>query len=92
VVPHGGPEGARQGVLPHEGGRGDARGEGARPRGQGGLLRGDPERFYTTPHYDGYAYVLVRLPKVDAKALAELVEDAWRLTAPAKLRAAYEGA
>jgi hypothetical protein len=56
------------------------------------LLRGDPERFYTTPHYDGYAYVLVRLPKVDAKALAELVEDAWRLTAPAKLRAAYEGA
>ena len=24
-------------------------------------MRGDPEVFFTTPHYDGYAYVLVRL-------------------------------
>ena len=25
------------------------------------LLRGQPDVFFTTPHYDGYAYVLVRL-------------------------------
>ena len=25
------------------------------------LLRSDPDVFFTTPHYDGYAYVLVRL-------------------------------
>jgi hypothetical protein len=44
------------------------------------LLRGDPETFFTTPHYDGYAYVLVRLDRVDRGTLRELVEDAWRCT------------
>jgi hypothetical protein len=33
------------------------------------LLRSDPETFYSTPHYDGYAYVLVRLARVDGDAL-----------------------
>jgi hypothetical protein len=56
------------------------------------LLRGNPERFYTTPHYDGYAYVLVRLPVTDKATIAELLEDAWRLTAPKKILAAYDGA
>src|SRR3954471_19174607 len=46
------------------------------------LLRADPECFYTTPHYDGHAYVLVRLARAPATSVAELVEDAWRLTAP----------
>ena len=27
------------------------------------LLRGDRDVFFTTPHYDGYAYVLVRLAR-----------------------------
>jgi len=56
------------------------------------LLRGDPERFYTTPHYDGHAYILVRLAMTDARTVAELIEDAWRLTAPKRLLAAYDGA
>src|SRR5918994_3941443 len=46
------------------------------------LLRSDPEVFFTTPHYDGYAYVLVRLDRIGRNLLAELVEDAWRLRAP----------
>jgi hypothetical protein len=54
------------------------------------LLRSDPEAFFTTPHYDGYAYVLVRMAKVDGRMLGELIEDAWRLRAPKKLLAAYE--
>jgi hypothetical protein len=54
------------------------------------LLRGDPDVFYTTPHYDGYAYVLVRLPVADPRQLGELVEDAWRLMAPKRLVAAYD--
>ena len=54
------------------------------------LLRGDPERFYTTPHYDGYAYVLVRLALIDTASLAELIEDAWRLTAPKRALKAYD--
>jgi hypothetical protein len=54
------------------------------------LLRGDPGVYFTTPHYDGYAYVLVRLAAVDLAALAELVEDAWRLVAPKRVIAAYD--
>ncbi len=54
------------------------------------LLRGDPDVFYTTPHYDGYAYVLVRLAVADPRQLGELVEDAWRLSAPKRLVAAYD--
>jgi hypothetical protein len=49
------------------------------------LLRADPEVFFTTPHYDGYAYVLVRLDLIGRDQLAEMVEDAWRLRAPKSL-------
>ena len=49
------------------------------------LLRADPGVFFTTPHYDGYAYVLVRLDRIGREQLAELVEDAWRLRAPKSL-------
>jgi hypothetical protein len=54
------------------------------------LLRSDPEVFFTTPHYDGYPYVLVRLGKVKRKQLTELVEDAWRIRAPKRLVAQYD--
>jgi hypothetical protein len=54
------------------------------------LLRSDPEVFWTTPHYDGYPYVLVRLAQVDAAQLRELIEDAWRLSAPKRVLAAYD--
>ena len=49
------------------------------------LLREAPGVFFTTPHYDGYAYVLVRLDRIGRDLLAELVEDAWRLRAPKSL-------
>jgi hypothetical protein len=51
------------------------------------LVEGDDPAFFTTPHYDGYDYVLVDLDRVDAGELFELVDDAWRLVAPARLRA-----
>ncbi|HEY8583638.1 MAG TPA: MmcQ/YjbR family DNA-binding protein [Capillimicrobium sp.] len=54
------------------------------------LLRSDPEVFFTTPHYDGYPYVLVRLEAVDPATLRELIEDAWRTTAPKRLVAAWD--
>jgi hypothetical protein len=56
------------------------------------LLQGQPEAFFSTPHYDGYPAVLVRLGRVDPIELAELIEDAWRLQAPKRLVAAYESA
>jgi hypothetical protein len=54
------------------------------------LLRSDPEVFFTTPHYDGWPYVLVRLARVDPGQLGELIEDAWRLSAPKRVLAAYD--
>jgi hypothetical protein len=47
--------------------------------------------FFTTPHYDGYPYVLVRLAHVAPGQLRELIEDAWRLSAPKRVLAAYDG-
>ena len=54
------------------------------------LQRADPETFFTTPHYDGYAYVLVRLERIAPAQLGELIEDAWRCTAPKRVLAAYD--
>jgi hypothetical protein len=49
------------------------------------LLLGEPELFFTAPGYDGWPLVMVRLARVDAGRLAELVTDAWRMRAPADL-------
>ena len=46
------------------------------------LLAGDPERFFTEPHYNGFPAVLVRLPAVTSAQLRKLIEDAWRCQAP----------
>ena len=46
------------------------------------LLLGEPELFFTTPAYDGFPLVMVRLARVDADRLRELVTDAWRMRAP----------
>jgi len=59
---------------------------------QQALVQGSPDVFFTTPHYDGWPYVLVRLDAVSLEQLAELVEDAWRIRASKKLVAQYEGA
>ncbi|MDA0564264.1 MmcQ/YjbR family DNA-binding protein [Streptomonospora sp. S1-112] len=53
------------------------------------LASGDPA-FFTTAHYDGYGAVLVDLDRVEPGHLAELVTEAWRLKAPARLRAALD--
>jgi hypothetical protein len=49
------------------------------------LLEAEPGKFFTTPHYDGYPMVLVRLAAVDREELAELLEESWRLRAPKRL-------
>jgi hypothetical protein len=46
------------------------------------LLLGEPETFFTTPSYDGYPLVMLRLDAVDVERLTELVTDAWRMRAP----------
>jgi hypothetical protein len=57
---------------------------------QEALVLGDPDVFFTTPHYDGWPGVLVRLDAVDPVQLAELIEDAWRVQAPKRLIAAHD--
>jgi hypothetical protein len=54
------------------------------------LLQGQPDVFFTTPHYDGYPYVLVRLEAVDPVELAELLEEAWRLRAAKRVVKAWD--
>jgi hypothetical protein len=41
--------------------------------------------FFTIPHFEGYAAVLVHLGTVTKKALREAIEDAWLACAPKTL-------
>jgi hypothetical protein len=43
------------------------------------LLLGEPELFFSTPSYDGFPLVMVRLERLDEGRLEELVTDAWRM-------------
>jgi hypothetical protein len=49
------------------------------------VLAANRQAFFTIPHFDGYASVLVRLPAVTAGALEEGLTDAWLASAPARL-------
>jgi hypothetical protein len=49
------------------------------------LLAGDPQLFFTEPHYNGFPAVLVRLPAVTRAQLRKLIVDAWRCQAPRQL-------
>ncbi|MGY1698702.1 MmcQ/YjbR family DNA-binding protein [Geodermatophilus sp. SYSU D00766] len=49
------------------------------------LVADDPAVYLTTPHFDGYAAVLVRLDAIDVGELAELVTEAWLVKAPRRL-------
>ena len=53
------------------------------------LLADDPGVYFTTPHFDGYAAVLVRLDAISAEELEELVVEAWLCRAPKRLAAEY---
>ena len=43
------------------------------------LLLGEPDLFFTTPGYDGFPLVMVRLAEVKIDRLTELITDAWRM-------------
>jgi hypothetical protein len=54
------------------------------------LVLGEPELFFTTPQYDGWPLVMLRLDQVDERRLDELVTDAWRMRAPRDVVEAFE--
>jgi hypothetical protein len=49
------------------------------------LIASDPAVFFTTPHFDGYAAVLIRLGKISPAALENVLLDAWLTRAPKRL-------
>jgi hypothetical protein len=46
------------------------------------LLESEPATFFTTPHFDGYPAILLRLGKIRVRALRGLLEQSWRERAP----------
>jgi hypothetical protein len=53
------------------------------------VLEAQPQGFFTIPHFDGFAAVLIQLKKVRKRALREALVDAWFAAAPPKLATAY---
>ena len=56
------------------------------------LLADDRGVFFTTPHFDGYAAVLVRIPQlalVDRDELRDLVVEAWLTRAQKRVAKAW---
>ena len=49
------------------------------------LLSDDPDVFFTTPHFDGYAIVLIRLEEIPVPELEELIIEAWLDRAPKRV-------
>ena len=52
------------------------------------LLASKPEIYFVTPHFTGYPALMLRLGKIRAGELRDLLEEVWRARAPRKLVAA----
>lgn len=55
------------------------------------LLARDPGVYFTTPHFDGYPAVLVRLENIAAAELKDVIVEGWLARAPKRVAAAYLG-
>jgi hypothetical protein len=53
------------------------------------LLADDPGVFFTTPHFDGYPAVLIRLDRIRLEILQEVLAEAWLSRAPKSVAKAY---
>lgn len=53
------------------------------------LLADDPDVHFTTPHFDGYPAILVRLDRIAQDELNELIVEAWLSRAPKRLAKQY---
>jgi len=49
------------------------------------LIADEPGVYFTTPHFDGYPAVLVKLAEIDELRLRELIVEAWLTQAPKRL-------
>jgi hypothetical protein len=53
------------------------------------LLADDSGVFFTTPHFDGYPAVLVKLDEIGLDLLEEVIVEAWLCRAPKRLAQKY---
>jgi hypothetical protein len=53
------------------------------------LLADDPSVYFTTPHFDGFPAILVRLDRIGLEDLREVIVEAWLARAPKRLAKAY---
>ena len=53
------------------------------------VLAAHPGAFFTIPHFDGHAAVLIQLRAVSPAALREAITDGWLACAPAALADRY---
>ena len=53
------------------------------------ILARPPRGFFTIPHFNGYAAILIQLRVVTRKALREALVDGWLAHAPAHLAEEY---
>ena len=53
------------------------------------MIADDPSVYFTTPHFDGYAAVLVRLDEIALDELKEVIAEAWLCQAPKRLARDY---
>jgi len=53
------------------------------------VLASQHKGFFTIPHFDGYAAVLIQLSKVTKKTLKDAIVDGWLACAPPRLTERY---
>jgi hypothetical protein len=54
------------------------------------MVADDSGVYFTTPHFDGYPAILVKLERISADDLKEVIVEAWLARAPARLAKAYD--
>ena len=53
------------------------------------LVASDPAVFFTTPHFDGFPAVLVRLGRISRSDLKAILIEAWLARAPKRVAKAF---
>ena len=53
------------------------------------ILDSNPDVYFTSPHYNGWPGVQIRLEAIDREELRMRLEDAWLIQAPKRLAATY---
>ena len=74
-------------ILSRDGARASVK---ATPETQAELIAGDPDVYVVAAYVGRHGWVALDVARADAGEVAELLEDAWRLTAPKRLVAALD--